>query len=56
MQRKNLMRFLLVLPTNFIRNAEAKVRIWRGFSNLVRAGLGLTLIKTWSLFWAGYNV
>ena len=53
MQQKISMRFLLDLSTNIIKNGEAELEIWLGFSNLVCAGFGLTLIKTSGLFWAG---
>ena len=55
MQRKKVIRFLLTLPTNIIRNTEADLQIGLGLSGFVRAGLCLTLIKTSGLFWAGYD-
>ena len=55
MQRKNSTRVLLDSPTNIIINSEAELEIGLGFSNLVRADLGLTLIKTSGIFWVGYE-
>ena len=44
------MKFLLDLPTNIFRDTEAELQIGLGLSNMVRASLGITLIKLGAYF------